>query len=94
MSDNGANLNGLAPPPAPNNSLYRNLGNGRFADYTDSTASGDSGYGMGVAAADYDNDGDYDLFLVNFRGSIRETGMAQPSLYTQPPNTLVVMAHR
>jgi len=63
---NGANLNGLAPPPAPNNSLYRNLGNGRFADYTDSTASGDSGYGMGVAAADYDNDGDPDLYITNW----------------------------
>src|SRR6266480_1451913 len=46
------------------NALYRNLGNGRFED-----VAGKAGvdridfYGMGVAAADYDNDGHSDLFI-------------------------------
>ena len=42
----------------PRNALYRNLGNGRFEDVT--TKAGPERlpfYGMGVAAADFDNDG-------------------------------------
>ena len=44
--------------------LYRNLGDGTFDDV--SAAAGLAGleaYGFGVAAADYDNDGDTDFFL-------------------------------
>ena len=38
--------------------LYRNLGNGRFADVTARAALGPTGFfGMGAAAADFDNDG-------------------------------------
>jgi enediyne biosynthesis protein E4 len=48
------------------NSLYRNLGNGKFADV--SAASGiakTQGKGMGVAIADYDEDGYPDIFITN-----------------------------
>ena len=53
----------------PNNMnvLYRNNGDGTFVDVT--AASGlqqDYGYGMGCISADYDNDGDADLYLTNF----------------------------
>lgn len=50
----------------PVNRLYRNLGNSRFIDVTERAGAGDSGYGMGAVAADYDNDGDIDLYLINF----------------------------
>ena len=44
--------------------LYRNLGDGRFADGTAAAGlDGVRAYGMGVAVADIDGDGDLDLFL-------------------------------
>src|ERR1051325_3282329 len=39
------------------NRLYRNNGDGTFTDTTEAAGVRGSGYGMGVAAADYDNDG-------------------------------------
>ena len=48
------------------NKLYRNLGGLRFADVTQKSGTGDSGYGMGAFAADIDNDGDSDLLVTNF----------------------------
>lgn len=46
--------------------LYRNLGNGRFQDVTDKAGVGSKVYGSGCSAADYDNDGDIDLYLLNY----------------------------
>ncbi|MGH9928086.1 MAG: FG-GAP repeat domain-containing protein, partial [Pyrinomonadaceae bacterium] len=43
--------------------LYRNSGDGTFTDVTDKAALGDVGWGMGVAVADYDNDGFDDLYV-------------------------------
>ncbi len=44
--------------------LYHNEGNGRFSDVTAKIGlSGASGWGQGVCAADYDNDGFTDLFV-------------------------------
>jgi hypothetical protein len=48
------------------NALYRNNGNGTFTDVTTRAGVGDQGYGMGCLAADYDNDGDADLFVTNY----------------------------
>ena len=48
------------------NALYRNDGNGAFTDVTARSGVGDAGYGMGVAAADYDNDGAVDLYVTNY----------------------------
>ena len=43
--------------------LYRNLGNGQFADVTAGANLDFTVYGMGVTFADYDGDGDPDIYL-------------------------------
>jgi hypothetical protein len=45
------------------NRLYRNNGDGTFTDVTESAGLKGIGYSMGVAAADYDNDGFVDLYV-------------------------------
>ena len=48
------------------NALYRNNGDGTFTDVTEEAGVGDRGYGVGASAADYDNDGDLDLYVLNY----------------------------
>ncbi len=43
--------------------LYRNRGDGHFEDVTQATGLDFTTYGMGVAFADYDADGDTDIYL-------------------------------
>ncbi len=50
---------------ASGNRLFRNRGDGRFDDVTSGSGADAAGYGMGVAAGDYDNDGDTDLYVTN-----------------------------
>jgi len=63
---NGAPLKGAKAPKPPINALWRNEGNLKFTDVTRQAGVGDRGYGLGVCAADYDNDGDQDLYLNNY----------------------------
>jgi hypothetical protein len=62
---NGAALPGTKYDVPPKNGLYRNLGNFQFVDVTDESGAGDEGFGLGVTAGDFDNDGDQDLYLNN-----------------------------
>ena len=49
------------------NRLYRNKQDGTFEDVTDQAGVGDpDGFGVGCSAADYDNDGDLDLYVLNY----------------------------
>ena len=54
------------PSAGSGNRLYRNRGNGTFEDVTERSGAGVRGYGMGVAAGDFDNDGYTDLYVTNF----------------------------
>jgi hypothetical protein len=48
------------------NALYRNDGDWSFTDVTDEAGVGDDGWGCGVSAGDFDNDGDLDLYVTNY----------------------------
>ena len=50
--------------------LYRNKGGGTFEDVTEKAGVAASGYGMGVAAGDFDNDGHPDIYVTNFGKNI------------------------
>jgi hypothetical protein len=52
--------------PRFHNRLYRNLGRGRFEDVTARAGLAGAAYGMGAAAADFDNDGFPDLYVTAF----------------------------
>jgi enediyne biosynthesis protein E4 len=55
--------------PAHWNRLFHNNHDGTFTDVTAKAGVAGSGYGMGVAVGDYDNDGRPDLFLANVTGN-------------------------
>jgi hypothetical protein len=64
---NGAPLPGSAKtavPPA--DALYRNQGDGTFAEVAATAGVAHTGWGMGATAGDIDNDGDVDLYVTNF----------------------------
>lgn len=70
---NGAYLPGINDPPPRGQSPRQDLTNrllrndkGVFRDVTLKAGVGDRGYGAGVVAADYDNDGATDLFICNY----------------------------
>ena len=75
---NGAALRDPMPPGArPDksdprfwNRLYRNNGDGTFTDVTERSGLRGEGYGMGVAAADFDNSGLTGLYVTNFGRNI------------------------
>lgn len=46
--------------------LFHNNGDGTFSDVTDKSGLVNTGWGMGVAVADYDNDGRPDVYITNY----------------------------
>ncbi|PYV08745.1 MAG: CRTAC1 family protein, partial [Acidobacteria bacterium] len=52
--------------PRPRAALYRNRGDGTFEDVAEKAGVADPGWAMGVAVADYDNDGLDDLYVTCF----------------------------
>src|SRR5262245_31839667 len=63
---NGRSLPGFRTDTPLRNALYRNNRNGTFSDVTAAAHVEGSAYGMGVAVADFDNNGSPDLYLTNF----------------------------
>src|SRR5215469_15443520 len=74
---NGAEINDPSAPgtiprktgPKYWNRLYHQKSDGSFEDVTEKAGLQGSGYGMGVAAGDYDNDGYEDLFVTSYGGN-------------------------
>jgi len=57
------------PGPRVLPGFYRNAGNGTFTEATRGSGLDVEMYGMGVAAADYDNDGQVDVYLTGLGGN-------------------------
>ncbi len=67
---NGANIATLKKEsPKYRNRLFRNDGGGKFTDVTEQAGLAGTGYDMGVAVADYDNDGYPDIFVAGVHRS-------------------------
>ncbi len=60
---NGSTLAGFPKGQEPTSHLYHNNGNGTFTDVTKKAGVALTGWGQGVCAGDYDNDGWVDLFV-------------------------------
>jgi hypothetical protein len=61
---NGANISTLRKDsPKYYNRLFKNDGHGHFTDVTEKAGLAGTGYDMGVAIGDYDNDGYEDIFV-------------------------------
>jgi hypothetical protein len=68
---NGATLPGLSKTgPAFYNHLYHNNHDGTFTDVTDRAGVRGTGYSIGVAAADFDNDGFTDIYVTGINQNI------------------------
>jgi hypothetical protein len=68
---NGTYLEGISEPAGKvfkntPDRLYKNNGNGIFSDVTEATGLGDRNWSMAAGAIDYDNDGDQDIYLLNY----------------------------
>ena len=63
---NGSMLEGFAGGQAPTGHLYRNRRDGTFEDVTAKSGIVQTGWGQAACSADYDNDGDDDLFVTSW----------------------------
>lgn len=63
---NASHLDLKPDQPKPSHAFYRNDGNWKFTDITKEAGLGSTEWGVGCAAADYDNDGDLDLYVTNW----------------------------
>ncbi len=60
----------FTPPKPLKNALYHNNHDGTFTDVTDKAGVAGGKFGMGVAAADFDGDGNIDLYVTNYGSNI------------------------
>jgi hypothetical protein len=72
---NGRHIDGLTDHSAPDgltatNHLYRNNGDGTFTDVTTQAGVPGNGFGVGITAGDFDNDGNEDLYITNYNSSV------------------------
>ncbi len=60
---NGSRLEGFSQGEEPTSHLYHNNHDGTFSDVSEKSHTALKGWGQGVCAGDYDNDGSTDLFV-------------------------------
>ncbi len=67
---NGSTFEQWRRGTSPRSRLYRNKGDGTFVDESLASGLDHTGWGMGVCAADYDNDGNTDLYVTYYGGNV------------------------
>src|SRR5437879_5379604 len=72
---NGSTVERYRAGSDPLVTLYQQEPDGTFKDITQAAGLTRRGWGMGVAVADYDNDGKLDLFVTGFGGSALYHGL-------------------
>jgi hypothetical protein len=72
---NGSTVERYRDGGDPMVTLYHQESDGTFKDITEQAGLTHRGWGMGVAVADYDNDGKLDLFVTGFGGSALYHGL-------------------
>ena len=72
---NGSTVERLRQGGDPMATLYHQEPNGTFKDVTKEAGLNRLGWGMGVAVADYDNDGNLDLFVTGYDGNVLYRGL-------------------
>src|ERR1700729_2283305 len=63
---NGSNVDRYPRGGDPRVPLYRQQADGRFANVTQAAGLSRKGWGMGIAVADFDNDGRQDLYVTGY----------------------------
>jgi hypothetical protein len=66
----GGSLDSPAVAARARHRLFRNRGDGTFADVTAASGIRHSAYGMGACAGDVDNDGLPDLYVTNYGANV------------------------
>ena len=92
--DNDNDLDLYVANDTSTNHVYRNNGDGTFADVSDESWAADFRGSMGLTAGDYDADGDIDLFMSHwvdeenalYRNLFKETVSSQQSVVGQEPS--------
>src|SRR5436190_10942499 len=72
---NGSTVERLRQGGDPMVTLYHQERDGTFKDITKEAGVTRRGWGMGVAVADYDNDGNLDLFVTGYNGNVLYRGL-------------------
>ncbi len=67
---NGSTFEHWRRGTSPRSHLYRNNGDGTFTDESPASGLDRTGWGMGVCSADYDNDGNSDLYVTYYGGNV------------------------
>jgi len=67
---NGSTFQHWKRGDSPRSRLYHNNGDGTFTDVSANSGLNHTGWGMGVCAGDYDNDGRDDLYVTYYGGNV------------------------